>query len=86
MKRTRLEWGDSTPGWSGSEGLVAGTESWSQEVKFRGREVSWMSSREVGGLEMRSWGGTWGQAVKGLEYQMKVWDFIPRQWEVLEGF
>lgn len=31
-------------------------------------------------------GGTWGQAVKGLECQMKVWDFIPRQWEVLEGF
>ena len=39
-----------------------------------------MSSRE-GGWDQRGGqgGGTWGQAEKDLECQVKVWDFILRQ-------
>ena len=46
-----------------------------------------MSSWERGwGQRGGQGGGTWGQAEKDLECQVKVWDFILRQCEVLEGF
>lgn len=45
-KRMGLELEEGTPGWSEGEGQVAGTESRSQEVKFRSRKICWMSSRE----------------------------------------
>lgn len=39
-KEDGVEMGGQHPGWSGCENLVAGTESGSQEVKFRISEVS----------------------------------------------
>lgn len=56
---------------------MAGTESWSQEVKFRSREVSCISSHGGGKGEwegeMRSGRGTWGQAAKDLDEGIELY-------------